>query len=339
VNSTTSKWYELDVTQFVKNEIAAGRRTLSFVVRATARTDAQALFSSDEASTNKPQIVVQTGTLAPQAIVVSPTSLNVPEGGRAAFNLSLAKAPTANVTMYLYRQVGDPDLREEQAAFTFTPANWNVPQQAWIGAAQDADTTNGTFTFSVSAPGVPTKVMSATEIDDDGVVTPPTPRTITSTVASFVRDGSYASQNFNADSTLTVKRDGFAGNTREAYVKFDLTSVASITSAKLRIYGKLADTRDASVGVSIFNAADTTWTETGLTWNNRPASGLTQHGSFNVAGTTNQWYEINLTSFLQAEFAAGRKVVTLVLKVTGANNAPVVFASDETANAPQLVVS
>lgn len=160
-----------------------------------------------------------------------------------------------------------------------------------------------------------------------------------STTSAFVRDGSYAGQNFNADPTLTLKSDGVAGNTREAYVKFDLTSLASITSATLRLNGKLADTRDASVGVNVFNADNTSWSETSLTWNNRPAAGATVRGTFSVVGTTSQWYEVDLTSFLQAEFAAGRKVVTLVLKVSGTNNAPVTFASDEQTNGPRLVVS
>jgi hypothetical protein len=89
----------------------------------------------------------------------------------------------------------------------------------------------------------------------------------------------------------------------------------------------------------VFNAADTAWSESTLTWNNRPAAGASVRATFSVVGTTSQWYEVDLTSFLQAELAAGRKVVTLVLKVSGTNNAPITFSSDEQANGPRLAIS
>ena len=54
---------------------------------------------------------------------------------------------------------------------------------------------------------------------------------------------------------------------------------------------------------------------------------------------TNKVYEVDLTAFLQAEFAAGRKVVTLVLKNASTSDAQTIFGSDESAMPPQLVVS
>jgi hypothetical protein len=46
-----------------------------------------------------------------------------------------------------------------------------------------------------------------------------------------------------------------------------------------------------------------------------------------------------MTSFLKSELAAGRKVVTLVLKAPNTSNPYAIFASDETANGPRLVVT
>ncbi len=336
VTSTTSNWFELDVTAYVQSELAAGRKIVSFVVGATSKTDAQAIFNSDDATSNRPQIQVTTSSQAQQGIFVSPSSISVPEASKTGFNVSLATAPAANVTVTISRQSGDTDLTSDKATLTFTPVNWNLPQPVYISAAADADTGNGQATFAVSSTGLTTRSVVATEIDDDA---PVQPRTITSTVAAFVRDGAYAGQNFNADPTLAVKYDGFTGNARETYIKFDLSTVSSIATAKLRLNGKLADTRDAAVGISVFSAADTAWSESVLTWNNKPPAGPTLRGSLTVAGTTSQWYEVNLASFLQAEFAAGRKVITFVLKTTTTNNSPVTFASDETANGPQIVVT
>jgi len=65
----------------------------------------------------------------------------------------------------------------------------------------------------------------------------------------------------------------------------------------------------------------------------------TQRGSFTVSGTTQKWYEIDLTTFLKAEKAAGHNTVTLVLRGQTPAATPVQFASDETANGPQLQIS
>jgi hypothetical protein len=164
-------------------------------------------------------------------------------------------------------------------------------------------------------------------------------KTLLATASSYVRDGASAGLNFGTSNDLIVKRSGTTGNTRETYLKFDLSSLTSITSAKLRLNGRLTDTSNASVLTRIYFATNTTWSETGLTWNNKPASGTTIRGSLTVTGTTAKWYEVDLTSFLQSEFAAGHKVVTLVLKNPNTSSAQTAFASDETANGPQLVVT
>src|SRR2546428_784875 len=50
---------------------------------------------------------------------------------------------------------------------TFTAANWNTNQPVTLAAAQDADTTNGSRTFTVASTGIPSITVTATEIDDD----------------------------------------------------------------------------------------------------------------------------------------------------------------------------
>jgi endoglucanase len=88
---------------------------------------------------------------------------------------------------------------------------------------------------------------------------------------------------------------------------------------------------------NVYSATNTSWTETGLTWNNKPAAGAAVHGSLTVTGTTNRTYEVDLTAFLKSEFAAGRRVVTLVLKnATRSDTTNTVFASDEVVTGPVL---
>jgi Carbohydrate binding module (family 6) len=167
-----------------------------------------------------------------------------------------------------------------------------------------------------------------------------TTTTIKSTTAAYVRGGTFANQNFGSDSQLVVKKDLSPSFSRETYIKFDLSSVASIGSAKLRLFGNLGDTNSSSVKIDILSSTNTTWTESGLTWNNRPATETTVRGSFTVTGTAGKTYDIDLTSYLKAQNTAGHNTVTLVLRGNTTATTPVTFASDEAdANGPQLVIT
>jgi len=99
--------------------------------------------------------------------------LTVPEGHSSSFSMSLATEPNADVVVTIMRQSGDTSLTAAPASVTFTPADWNIQRQVTISAAQDADTTNGSAVFSVSAAGIAGKTVTATEQDDDATGTLP----------------------------------------------------------------------------------------------------------------------------------------------------------------------
>ncbi|GAA1011086.1 cellulose 1,4-beta-cellobiosidase [Acrocarpospora pleiomorpha] len=114
-----------------------------------------------------------TGPVATQALVVTPTSVNVPEGGTATYSVRLQSAPTANVTVTSTAATGgDANLTVSGgASLTFTPANFATPQNVTIAAAEDADTTNGTRTINVASAGLTTVAVTATEVDNDSTTT------------------------------------------------------------------------------------------------------------------------------------------------------------------------
>ena len=330
VSGTTARWYELNLTTFLKAERAAGRNVVTLVLKNGTATDSQVLFNSDEAAANRPELVV---TPAGQEIVVSPTSLNVAEGGTASFGVSLAVQPASDVTVTVAKvDGGDPDLTTATTSLTFTPSNWNVAQSVTVAAAEDADTANGAALFTLSSSGLATRSVSASEADNDAPAGPAIVRAVADT---YVRSGTFASTNFGNANQLQVKQA--SGNyARESYLRFDLSGVSTITSAKLRLFGKLDNTQAASAGFRVFNSTNTTWSETGVTWNSKLTSGTTIRASGTVTGTTGKWYELDLTSFLKAEKAAGRNLVTLVLKASAANPATILFDSDEGTNRPEL---
>jgi aryl-phospho-beta-D-glucosidase BglC (GH1 family) len=109
-------------------------------------------------------------TNAPLAIVVSNAALVVPEGGTATVAVSLSGRPAANVTVGVARNAGgDADLSVAASSLLFTPANYATAQPLVLRAAEDADATNGSAVFTLSAAGATPATITATEKDNDAV--------------------------------------------------------------------------------------------------------------------------------------------------------------------------
>ena len=338
MSGTTAAWYEVDVTTLLRQRKAAGAAAVTLVLKGSATSTSFAIFNSDESPTaDAPQLVVTPAAPPPQALVVSAANLTVPEGGSAAFTVKLAAQPAADVVVNVAKATGgDADLATAATTLTFTPANWNAAQAVTVTAAEDGDATNGAASFTLSSSGLPSKSVTATEADND---VPAAPVTLRALADAYVRDGStYAGTNFGTSTQLQVKQ-GVAGYAREGYLRFDLSGVSQVTSAKLRLFGRLDSTADAGVGFTVFNSNDTTWSETGITWNTKPAANTAALVSATVSGTTGKWYEVDLTAFLKAEKAAGRNMVTIVLRATAPSTSLVQFDSDEATNRPELAVS
>jgi len=107
----------------------------------------------------------------------------------------------------------------------------------------------------------------------------------------------------------------------------------SITSAKLRLYNLYACT---AVTVSALTVSVDSWTESGITWANKAATGSAAATA--SVSSANTWYEWNITSYVSTEFA-GDKVVSMCMADTGALNRFHKYNSKEaSSNKPQLVV-
>jgi glucose/arabinose dehydrogenase len=107
-------------------------------------------------------------TFGAQALVVSRLNVRAPEGGTAAFNVRLARAPASNVSVAVARISGDSDVSVAQgASLTFTTGNWSTPQLVRLAAAQDADSIEDTATIAVSSAGLATENVVARVTDDD----------------------------------------------------------------------------------------------------------------------------------------------------------------------------
>ena len=159
-----------------------------------------------------------------------------------------------------------------------------------------------------------------------------------SSVDAYVRGRGSAGRNFGNDRGLLVKRSPEVGNTREAYLRFNIGAFPTVGSAKIRLFGRISDS--GSVGVNLFDVANTTWPETGITWNNKPAAGAQRGGATKAfSGTIGRWYEWDVTRYVRQRRIAGATSVSFVLKGAAASDPWVIFNSTEAlGDRPALVV-
>ncbi len=127
--------------------------------------------------------------------------------------------------------------------------------------------------------------------------------------------------------TGTVSRLDVDNPGEQSYLRFNVTGVTgTVQSARLRLF-----VRNGSSNAPSIYPTDNTWTETGITWNNKPAA--TGAAIANVAAATaGTWSEYDLTGHI-----TGNGTYNLVLLPDSTDG--VQYDSREGTSPPQLVVT
>jgi hypothetical protein len=166
------------------------------------------------------------------------------------------------------------------------------------------------------------------------------PKTATTSTFSPLADAYVLSTstttNFGSAADLRSKRSNL-----ESYLKFDLNSVATetVVSAKLRLTGQLNDTSGVNVTTQVFSVSSVSWTETGITWANKPSSGSTALAGTIITDNLPNVYEWDVTAYVKTETNAERNTISLAVKNPATSTPYAVFNSREaTSNPPELVV-
>jgi N-acetylneuraminic acid mutarotase len=163
--------------------------------------------------------------------------------------------------------------------------------------------------------------------------------TLSPAADSYVRDGSFAGQNFGSATELHMKLSG-PGFQREGLMRFDLAAVgANVASAKLRVFGALQDNRSSNVLTDVYGTA-ATWSESGVTWNNRPGPTTAKLATITILDTTQRLYEVDVTAYVQGLKTAGQTAVSFLYRNPATAGPYSFFKSRETStsNKPTLVV-
>lgn len=171
---------------------------------------------------------------------------------------------------------------------------------------------------------------------EGGGVTSSSITTLFPTADAYVQNGTYATQNFGTASILFVKDSTVSGYRRKTFLRFDLGSTATVTSARLRLYGNNIQDNTA-VTLSAYGVDTDTWGETTVTWNLAPTRSMAALGTV-VVNATQQYYEIDVTAFVRAQL--GDHLASFSLEDVQSTDRSLNFRSRETgANQPQLVIT
>ncbi|MEM6391549.1 MAG: DNRLRE domain-containing protein [Planctomycetota bacterium] len=143
---------------------------------------------------------------------------------------------------------------------------------------------------------------------------------------------SNANANFGSATTAVTYN---AGQDQHAFIKFDLAGLSGFSEAKLRLH---VDFQAATSDLRVRAVDNTSWSETGLTWNNRPNAG-DELGVIQITEGDLRRYELDLTSHVQQLLAAGETQMSLrVENVSWGFGSGLIQTRESAYPGPQLVV-
>jgi len=150
-------------------------------------------------------LAVEIRDVSVRGVTVTPTALDLREGGQDTYTVVLHTIPTGTVTV-TPTVTGDDSVTVSPTRLSFTASNWNRPRTVTVRAAQDLDQTEDTATVENAVSGADygengetAASVSVTVSDDD------TPSTVVrlSISADSVREGGGA-QRFTVTAELNA---------------------------------------------------------------------------------------------------------------------------------------
>lgn len=193
-----------------------------------------------------------------------------------------------------------------------------------VTSPDGTDSYSTAVTVSASTTVSPTIVLTPTDTPTPTTVQSPTPTpqvVVVNPVADTYVNSNNATKNYGLTNPVVV--DG--SPVKIIYLKFSIPSGPPIISAKLRL-----NVAEGSTAVeSIKDVVDTTWGETTMNYNSRPALG-SQVGAVPTS-VTGQWVESDLSSYM-----AGKSGQTIAIGIDSTSGNGMSVSSRESVNKPVL---
>ena len=155
---------------------------------------------------------------------------------------------------------------------------------------------------------------------------------VVATHDAYVKNGSFAGQNFGSASALEYKAETLADYGRIIYLKFDLSQIkdTEFLSADLQLTAYSCEA-GAKISPVIYNLSetDTNWKETEITYNNKPLP-TEKVGQFSEI--YNPLTEFELTDYIKKKISEGTKEISFMLDGDYSQKLRVDFYSKEKAD-------
>jgi hypothetical protein len=150
-------------------------------------------------------------------------------------------------------------------------------------------------------------------------------RTFLTNADAYVKE-SNPNTNYGTGSSLQV--DGASDPDIESFIRFAIVDISgAIQDARLRVYSTSDGTKN---GPAVYGV-DTNWTETGITWNNRPVR-TSESFDNKSAISKSTWVEYNITALV-----TGNGIVSFALVADSTDS--VRFSSRQGNRPPELVLT
>ena len=159
-----------------------------------------------------------------------------------------------------------------------------------------------------------------------GAKTTATTNQILPTADTYV-DEFNPNTNYGTQTTMSVRHSetGFSvGMDQEAYFTYDLSSFSCDTKVQLALY----TISSATLTLAIHEVTNTSWTETGITWNTKPA--YANATVVSEPAQDNKYTYFDVTSMAQSH--QGGKMSLAVVSTTDSTNFVMIYSKDNVIN-------
>lgn len=204
----------------------------------------------------------------------SDASVNVLEWDPSTFDPPIA--PTSPVDL-----VGFPDDQQVRLTWTrpYGAASFDVkraldPAGPFELIASVSDTTfsdtnigNGANIYYVIAA---VNDAGSSENSEHVAIRAGVPNTREPLADTYARSGAYADDNFGTETSLMAKLTPSSDYTRETFLRFDVSDLAAASHVRLRLVPTALGAEGDATALAFDVLDDDAWSESGLTWNNRP---------------------------------------------------------------------
>lgn len=212
------------------------------------------------------------------------------------------------------------EIASQPAASNSFTATWRVVSATGVVLFSSTNVINPLVTFGARGTNVLEGTVVANGAQSTAQVAiwlapnhPEITETIVAAADTYVRDGSFANDNYGTETLLQLKKNASSGFTRRGFLKFNLSGVTltDFDHAYLEVRSPSPPVAGTSPTLELRFVTNDLWLETNTTWNTQPTLGQTI-ASWSMS--TNGLDRVEVTTYARSEML-GDDLLSMCLQV------------------------